>query len=671
MRNINTFILSATLALGLLSPAYAVDNIVTDKSGHSYLVDNANNLWPLDVAYTTNGNSDILTVNGLAVVSDDLVIPANTGKAYLRDNSDRLFPASVSMTTDGAGNVIPISGGNSSLAFTAPLVDTAGTVAINGDVADNKLAFKNSSDATKRMAFSLGGAATSTALTVAPQNTSNMILHVPQVATAGGAGMALVQDETTGFIFSSGITSSIGAANSMMQLANASTANRAQIKLHSYFNGASVAGVSTLTSRSGTIGTNAAVVAGQDYSKWTAQAGATTAGSAPISGAWAFKANTVNSLTVTSDFHLQLTNLAGTLGDRLIIGSEGAMQLPGYGAGIGHFDASGNLTSSAVNLAGSDVTGLLPIANQVSQPHTQVIEVDMNRVDSYTADGSLTRPYKTIKAAVDASTCTSSALCLFQVAPGAYVEDNALAFKEWMYVDGVQRDLVTIRRTDSSPIVVDLTANVSHRVGFSNLTFIGGLIVDRTGDTTGGVSLDMMNVWVSGTLSDVGVGSGRDYLNMKHCFITGAATISGVSGIMNWSSFMSTLDLGTTGAVSADGYGYYALMTFEGSYIAGNLGATAAAAKPMGLQTFHTNGDGAWSIVGTAAIDYYTDASGPLAGSAFTKTNVTTYRYGHLENLTYEPNPTNWAGTAPTNVHDALERMAALMKTLNGGTAIP
>lgn len=215
----------------------------------------------------------------------------------------------------------------SSLTFTSPLINTAGTVAINGGVSDSKLSFFNASDATKTLVFTLSGQTTGTALTLTPQNTSSMTLHIPQVATAAGAGMALVQDETTGFIFSSGITSSLGGSNSMMQLANAGTANRAQIKLHSYFNGASIAGVSTLTSRSGVIGTNAAVVAGQEYSKWTAQAGATTAGSSPISGAWAFKANTVNSLTVTSDYHLQLTNVAGTLADALYLTSEGHLLL--------------------------------------------------------------------------------------------------------------------------------------------------------------------------------------------------------------------------------------------------------------------------------------------------------------------------------------------------------
>jgi len=273
----------------------------------------------------------------------------------------------------------PVGGGSGTVTdvtATSPLASSGGTtpdISITGIIpvanggtgsatqnflsnTDGLYSLSNTVDPTKLQLFNLSGQTTGTALTLEPVNTSNMTLHIPQVSTASGAGMALIQDETTGFIFGYGIASSIGGANSMFQLANASTANRAQIKLHSYFAGASVSGVSTLTSRSGVIGTNSAVVAGQDYSKWTAQAGATTPGSAPISGTWSFKANTVNSLTVTSDFHLQLTNLAGTLADRLYLSSEGLLTLPGYVAGVAQFDASGNISSTAPGTSGNVLT---------------------------------------------------------------------------------------------------------------------------------------------------------------------------------------------------------------------------------------------------------------------------------------------------------------------------
>lgn len=243
-----------------------------------------------------------------------------------------------------------LNGKQSTLSFSAPLVNSAGTVSINGSVATNKLNFVDSGDATKELLFDTSGQATSTIMTLAPQNSSALTLHIPQPATAGGSAMALIQDETTGFIFSSGISSSIGGANSMMQLANATTANRAQIKLHSYVNAASVAGVSTLTSKSGTIGVNNSIGINQDYSKWTAQAAATTVGSAPISGTWAFQSTgTINSLTVPSNYHIQLTNSAGTLADRWTLSSEGIIGMPGYTANtVPYLDGSKLLQSSAV-----------------------------------------------------------------------------------------------------------------------------------------------------------------------------------------------------------------------------------------------------------------------------------------------------------------------------------
>jgi hypothetical protein len=245
------------------------------------------------------------------------------------------------------------SGKSPALTFAAPLVNTANTISINGVIADNKLSFVAAADATKQLSFNLGGQSGSTTVTVAPLATANTTYNIqPNVdATAN----IITQNATSGQIFI-GTNASIGGSNSGIQYSNATTANRGQIRLGSYVNATSVAGVTTATSRSGTVGVNAPVVAGQDYSKWTAQAGATTPGSLPISGAWAFKANTVNSLTVTSDFHLQLTNLAGTLADTLYLSSEGLLQLPGYTAGIATFDASGNVTSAPVAPASISLT---------------------------------------------------------------------------------------------------------------------------------------------------------------------------------------------------------------------------------------------------------------------------------------------------------------------------
>ena len=54
---------------------------------------------------------------------------------------------------------------------------------------------------------------------------------------------------------------------------------------------------------------------------------------------------------------------AGTKSVRLKLTATGSVTASAYSTGIGHFDSSGNLTSSAVNLANTDVTGNLPVTN--------------------------------------------------------------------------------------------------------------------------------------------------------------------------------------------------------------------------------------------------------------------------------------------------------------------
>lgn len=240
----------------------------------------------------------------------------------------------------------------SNLTFTPPLVNTANTIAINGVIPDNKLSFVNSSDATKELTFDLSQMTTGVTATIQPLTGQNTTYNIqPNVDAAANI---LTQNETTGQIFI-GANASIGGSNSGIQYSNATTANRGQIRLGSYVNAASVAGVTTATSKSGTVGTNSVIGVSQDYSKWTAQAAAATPGSMPISGSFAFKsAATINSLTVPTDFHIALENLAGSgVNDKLYLTSEGLLRLPAYGAGVATFDSSGNITS--VPLSGSPI----------------------------------------------------------------------------------------------------------------------------------------------------------------------------------------------------------------------------------------------------------------------------------------------------------------------------
>lgn len=61
--------------------------------------------------------------------------------------------------------------------------------------------------------------------------------------------------------------------------------------------------------------------------------------------------------------------VGGPLNYGLRMYTDGVLNVGSYGLGVAHFDSNGNVTSSAVNLAGgsSEVTGVLPIANQAAQ----------------------------------------------------------------------------------------------------------------------------------------------------------------------------------------------------------------------------------------------------------------------------------------------------------------
>jgi len=52
-----------------------------------------------------------LFVAGIVYAADNIKVPKNQGKAYLTDTSGNLWPAQVVYTTDGNSNPIPIAGG--------------------------------------------------------------------------------------------------------------------------------------------------------------------------------------------------------------------------------------------------------------------------------------------------------------------------------------------------------------------------------------------------------------------------------------------------------------------------------------------------------------------------------------------------------------------------------
>lgn len=91
---------------------FAADTVTAPlNSGKAYFTDSLNNLMPLFVGYSTDGDGHLHLLNSPDAVDDDISIPANTGKMYLNAADGNQYPAMVLYTTDGNGHAIPIPSG--------------------------------------------------------------------------------------------------------------------------------------------------------------------------------------------------------------------------------------------------------------------------------------------------------------------------------------------------------------------------------------------------------------------------------------------------------------------------------------------------------------------------------------------------------------------------------
>lgn len=168
--------------------------------------------------------------------------------------------------------------------------------------------------------------------------------------------------------------------------------------------------------------------------------------------------------------------------------NSGTLKVPGLGTGLVHSSSVGLFSSSAVNLAGADVTGTLPFANTASIPAAVTFYVDHNRVDSYTPDGSRSRPFLTIQAAINqviSNGDNSTKLYVIDIiGGGTYAENltlNSTALVQ-LVIDGHVLGQVSVTPASGSSLVS--TSNNANLAFLSVRGLLFGRAVDLTGDTT-------------------------------------------------------------------------------------------------------------------------------------------------------------------------------------------
>jgi len=173
-------------------------------------------------------------------------------------------------------------------------------------------------------------------------------------------------------------------------------------------------------------------------------ASTTIAGLSPANGVFTLATGTMTGLNLnitttsprTITFTPQLQNgyvipLQSTL-DTFSTYAYGTSTYVNFGYASSTFPSFSYASSTFItsNLSSHVFTGTLPLANTFSATSTTVW-IDGSRTDTYTADGSYQKPYKTISAAL--AGISGGASYAFHFAPGTYVEGAPVTFPSVPY----------------------------------------------------------------------------------------------------------------------------------------------------------------------------------------------------------------------------------------------
>lgn len=280
-------------------------------------------------------------------------------------------------------------------------------------------------------------------------------------------------------------------------------------------------------------------------------------------------------------------SIEGAHGAASEIPVSGLVKIPGaFKNTIPVFDANGCLISSTT--PSSSLASLTANSSQA----VHVMFIDGNRTDTYTADGTITWPFKTFSAAAAAIDGDTAIV----VAPGAYTEASGLTFSNHkITVYGNQASLsVTGGITINSPHYVryDLFVTTTTGVVYNNFT-AGARCVIRGGSVTGNMTV---NSYVDVQLCQMNDGvvtvgeTGQLYI--QDCTPTSKFTSAGVLIMravnMNTGS-NDYLVTSTAGQLTIQG-GFYINTTAAAKAISCNNGATTVPNILDGLMCGATGG---------------------------------------------------------------------------------
>jgi hypothetical protein len=295
---------------------------------------------------------------------------------------------------------------------------------------------------------------------------------------------------------------------------------------------------------------------------------------------------------------------------------------------------------------------------------SQILYVNMGGSDT-TGDGTENNPYLTITHAMNTITdALWEKRYKINIGPGNW-SDN-FAIKAWVFLTGSQSHATRLTGsiTINDPTWANPGSHSDERSGFQDLAITGTIVLDFTLTPSPFGKVYFYNTNINNVVNM----TGQNPVNQVYAFggqWFGGVTYTGINFVM-----LSVDNEG--GDIVLNSSSTAASFTGIGGRLNGNLNITYTSGTSVlgDLNDFVVLGT--VNVSGVSASLSSTSSSLPPQssitisnGAIFTRSNDS-YGLGFVANM-----PNEWNGSPPTNVQDALNRIASLVYILNGSNPIP
>jgi len=284
-----------------------------------------------------------------------------------------------------------------------------------------------------------------------------------------------------------------------------------------------------------------------------------------------------------------------------------------------------------------------------------------------TGNGSQGLPFLTVKGAyahiLDAS---STKRYIINVAGGTYAETGDILVKPWTWLVGAGVDATVITSSTNNILLDPTFATGTIDFGLNNFTVGGATVINfnlfaMVG--TGSVLCDAYDI-NCGAFTMIGR-TNTDLIHMWNC-ACGATVLDSVNAIVKNCMFAGS----STFENASDAAGSFVWQISDsvyGSSLSILQSSTGVCSADLSCLRVITS-----LIITGAGFLTVTADSASLSVPTVTVTTATLVMTTQAQAVGYTPNASaKWAATAPSNITQALDRIAALVYTLNTNTPIP